>query len=457
MKISTFWFWILFAASAYAQEVQVPLDSAGTLNVVTPEIARRIGIFSDYPNFLEARLYQQADSGFVLEIEYQPEQQVLKKREPMTPEAVEVLRNNITRRMRAEMPYGLPDQEGRAKLLVGTTILGLTYYGWAIPAMTQVQDGKAAVALYLLTSGSSFLIPLLITNHAPVSRADASAALYGGWRGIPHGILMYAVLAGDKGTDQGVIGSGMVGSVGEMIAAYQWAHHSHLTPGTVSAIAACGDLGMVFGGATGLLLIGNGSDNAEPGFADGGDRAFKGKVRGFSAATLAGAAGGIMLGNVLASRQVYTKGDGYVLRELGILAIGAAISVADIANMHDSGVDLVLMAGSASGIILGHRLTRNVNFSASQGTLIGLSELGGALFGFGIAVLADATDSAPYITLATIGAAGGFALSYHAFSRSARAPSHSLLDLEISPQGLMTYDAVGHRRLAPGVGAVIRF
>jgi hypothetical protein len=242
-----------------------------------------------------------------------------------------------------------------------------------------------------------------------------------------------------------------------MIAGYQWAHHSHLTPGTVSAIAACGDLGMIFGGATGLLLIGNGSDDAEPGFADNSDRAFKGEVRVFSAATLAGAAGGLVLGNALASRQVYTKGDGYVLRELGILGIGAAVSVADIANMRDSGVEVMLMAGSASGIVLGHVLTRNVNLSASQGTLIGLSELGGALFGLGIAVLADANNSAPYITLATIGAAGGFALSYHAFSRSARVRSHSLLKFQIAPAGVMAYDNNNRAHIVPGASLKIGF
>src|SRR4029079_8234105 len=58
----------LAAAVAVAVELQVPLDRAGRVQRIDAALARRLQMFADRPNFQDARLFQLADYGYVLEL-----------------------------------------------------------------------------------------------------------------------------------------------------------------------------------------------------------------------------------------------------------------------------------------------------------------------------------------------------------------------------------------------------
>lgn len=52
------WVLLTFPLPAAAQEVQVPLDEAGRVEVVDADLARRLDLFREqYPGFVEARLF----------------------------------------------------------------------------------------------------------------------------------------------------------------------------------------------------------------------------------------------------------------------------------------------------------------------------------------------------------------------------------------------------------------
>ncbi len=451
MRAVTICVWLLlgcaaFFAPAQAQETQVPLDSAGRLQVMDAATAQRLRLFLDYPGFEEARLYQSADSSYVLEISYRQADKLLKERKPLTVGDVTQLRMDVSRRIRSEMPSAGVNQEGRSKLLVGTTLLGLCYYGWAVPAIMQVEDdGKTIGAIYMLTSSASFLVPYLISRNTSITDPQASAALYGGSRGILHGFALYGAVADGHGSGEAAFATSMVVSVGEMIGGYQAAKRHDWSAGHVSTMGACSDYGIVVGAATGLLVTEGISDDDH-------------RTRAVSAGVLAGAVGGAILGNALTQQQEYTTGDAYVLRETGLLGLGATMAAADLADANAEGFEIAAIAGPAIGVWAGHRLTRPVNFTPSQGTLIGLSELGGALIGLGTAYLVDAKDAGEYLLLGTLGGTIGFGLAYHSFSRAAQAqPRHSLWDLQVAPQSLMTYDRDGARRVVPGAKMTIQF
>ena len=53
---------LFFAGAAYAQEVQVPFDSSGSIQVVNQDLEKHLDLFPMYPHFLEARLYHEPDS-----------------------------------------------------------------------------------------------------------------------------------------------------------------------------------------------------------------------------------------------------------------------------------------------------------------------------------------------------------------------------------------------------------
>lgn len=451
---------LLSANVGRAQDVQVPLDSSGQVEILDASTAQRLQLFLDYPRFEEARLYQSGDSSFVLEISYRQDDKLLKERKPLSLAEATALRGDISRRMLAFMPAAGLNQEGRAKLLVGTTTLGLCYYGWAMPVIMQVEDdGKTIGAIYMLTSSASFLIPYLISRHTSVSDPAASAALYGGSRGIFHGFGLYGVAVGRKGTAEGMFASSVAFSVAEMICGFQLADRHHWSAGKVSTLGVCSDFGMVIGWSTGMLATESLSHTVQIGYDD--DEVVEDaeeRMRIVFAGFLAGAAGGMVVGDLLTDAQDYSKGDAYVLREVTLLGMGTTWAISDIANASSEGTELAFIAGPAFGLWLGHRLTRDVNFTPSQGTLMGLSELGGALFGLGVAYLVDAKESGAYLALGTLGAASGFGLAYRSFSRTAHAqPRHASWDVQVAPQGLMTYDRDGRQRVVPGANLTIQF
>src|SRR6185295_10082406 len=70
--LTKIWMAFLIAAAPVgvlaAQEVQVPLDEAGRLEMITPELARKLDLFTDVAGFREARLFRVSDSSYVLEV-----------------------------------------------------------------------------------------------------------------------------------------------------------------------------------------------------------------------------------------------------------------------------------------------------------------------------------------------------------------------------------------------------
>lgn len=71
---------LLCVATASAQEVRRAFDPEGRIETIDAELAEKLGLFSEYEGFEEARLYQQADSTFVLEIVYRPGPETLRDR-----------------------------------------------------------------------------------------------------------------------------------------------------------------------------------------------------------------------------------------------------------------------------------------------------------------------------------------------------------------------------------------
>src|ERR1019366_1720252 len=61
-------FFVLLCGRAVAQEVQVPFDSAGTIQVINQDLEKKLDLFTAYPHFEEARLFQEPDSSYSVEI-----------------------------------------------------------------------------------------------------------------------------------------------------------------------------------------------------------------------------------------------------------------------------------------------------------------------------------------------------------------------------------------------------
>lgn len=454
------------AARASAQEMQVPLDRDGRVEVVDAGLAARAGLWlAEYPGFREARLFRTPGGGLVLEITEEREGRVLRHREPATAAEVDALRARISAALAAggaDFSGGVPDQTGRNVLIGQTTLAGLTYYGWALPYALNVGDPATAGGLYLLTAAASFFVPFALTDDQPVTRAMADLSRYGVTRGILHGLLLGDLLDGGvgDGTCDPTIevcvrtgsdadgrlraGLGMALSAGEAVAGYSWAGSERMTAGTAHTIAFGGDVGLVTG-LLGTVALG----------LDDGD--------GFSthaALGLAGSALGIYGGHELARRRAYTWGDVqviYVGTALGGWTGAAAAALADAGEEITAGAAIL---GGWTGIYITDRLVGGTDFTAGQAGLLGLGTLAGGLAGAGIGVLMSDGDVA--LVGSSLGAMAGFAVAYRSFtprSGSPRGVGAGPLTLRVHPEGVagLLGNGAGGSRPAGLISASYRF
>src|SRR5580704_16072606 len=96
MKILAFLlFFLLECGVLSAQEVQVPFDSSGTILVINQDLEKKLDLFPAHPHFLEARLYHEPDSGYILEVTSFENSQIVKDRLPINATQVKLLREKV--------------------------------------------------------------------------------------------------------------------------------------------------------------------------------------------------------------------------------------------------------------------------------------------------------------------------------------------------------------------------
>lgn len=432
------------------QEIQVPLDLEGRIEVMDAQTASELGVFVDeYAGFREARLFVQSpDSVYVLEISMLRDGRVVRERVEMSEAEGEALREDLSRRLAERGPSRRDlDQDGRVRLLAGSAVMSLGFYGWAVPFVLDVDDSSTAVGLYMLTTAAGFFVPWIATRDLAVTRGMSDLAIHGATRGIIHGLLFHHIVTGggDAGGDpesdeRGEVGAAFAFSLGEALAGYAWAEGAGMSLGTARTIGAGGDFGMLQGLAVGAL-------------ADAEDE-------GLAAVVLAGGFGGIGAGRAVSTRRDYSAGDVAVLSTAGALGGYAGAAVVDLADPDEERWYAAgALAGNLAGLAVGDRLVRPVRFSEGQGRLVVLGTVAGGALGLGLTYLLLGDDpggnaSAAYLGASTLGAAGGFAVTFESLAPDAQdfgSGGGSGLDLRLNPAGLAAATPLGRRLGDPGV------
>jgi len=418
----------LSATAALAQDVQVPLDRSGRIERIDAQLAKRLGTFGDrYPGFTEARLFRAPDSTFTLEVTMARGGQILRERVPLSPAGADSLRERITLLVAEKAPQMGLNQEGRTILIAGTTLLGLSFYGWALPVAGEVSDDQAAVGIYLLTAAGSFFLPFAATGGHEVTYGMTDLALHGATRGIVHGILFYQLFAGNENTSQGNIGSAVAGSLAEGLGGYVWAQRSRMSAGNATTIGTLGDFGLLEG--LGFATLADYYDD---------DRNQEG-----AAVMLAGSAVGFAGGAVLAGHRRFSYGDAAVMRNAGLLGTFAAVMATDWFKPDDDKASVTAaMVGGVVGLAAGDRLVANTEFTVNQSVLVTLGMVAGGALGLGIGYVSsgNSSDNATLLlTSSMLGAALGFAATYGPFLSTARADrvGRSSWRIDVSPLASM--------------------
>jgi hypothetical protein len=176
-------------AQQVEREVQIPLDSIRGIAEVDERLRGDLGLFPEIQGFQLARLFRTSAGGYVLEVTYRDPGSggLARERRHLTDSDLADFRSALQARLAAGGRARVLDREGRAGFVVAQTALGLGYHGWVAAEVLDVESDRGRLAAYLLTSGASFLGPVLLTSrsHMPIAHRDAS--FWGATRGILYG------------------------------------------------------------------------------------------------------------------------------------------------------------------------------------------------------------------------------------------------------------------------------
>lgn len=425
----------------YSQEVQVPMDADGKVSFIDSVMNNKIEVFDTYPGFIEARLFQLTDSTFSMEIYYMIDDKFNRHRMNMTRAEVDSLRLEVSRKLKDTQSTTI-DQNGRAELLWGLTIAGLSTYGPGTVIMTGA-DNSVAIGLYMLSSAASFLIPYALTDNAPVSDGAARFSLWGAASGVGHGWFFYELFDLDQpindpygysynATDEKALWGLMTfTSMAEAYIGYRIAQDFHFSAGKSdmminTSIAATATL-------PALLYIGGVKD----------------KKALFGSAIL-GTFGGYALGNYITNTQNYSRGDAMCFSNVWVLGAAVPVSILIAAESENEKAYMGLaILGAGLGMGVGNYLVKGKDFSTSQGVYMTLGSFGGAFVAGGLAFLAagDSDNWQIIPPVISLGAVGGFALTYLAFADNPKIQEKNLsgdLKVDFNPMALTTAFSKGN-------------
>jgi len=428
-------FLVLAKGTASAQEVQVTFDSSGSIQVINQDLEKKLNLFPQYPYFEEARLFQEPDSSYSVEITSDSGGRTLRGH----------LRWSLSEKRDAEwrirnlifesQTENHLDQDGRTSLLVSSVTLSLFGYGALVPIAFSMSDAGQIAGTDLLMAGGSFLLVSTLTSHEEVTTNEASLAGTGGVLGIGHGFLLTYLIGGENADYHAAAAVATLTSIGEYLGGYYIARNLRMTGGTASVIGLGGVFGALDGfGLSVVVLPPTASIPSVP------------LVTGF---TLAGSIGGYYAGYLLSTDHPYSDGDATVLW-LGA-ALGGVIPLANLsaANVTDHvSLPLLSIAGSIAATAALHHATRFTHFTQSQALYIGLATAAGSLTGLGISLIAKGSGQTN-VALASLGAIGGFCLAFattHITPRESKTTGS--LNIQLNPTALLAGDVARPVQLA---------
>ncbi|NLP10524.1 hypothetical protein GX408_09035 [bacterium] len=423
---------LIAAACLQAQliqvETQVPMDTAGKVLEVTPELRSQLALYPEVENFLSAKLFRSVDSTFILEVAFSKNGALIRSRTLKNAAAVQALRQELSQRLlSAAQPQAL-DQSGRTGLIVGQTLMGLSFYGWAVPSMLNIEQDRQIVAAYMLVGAAGFTLPYYLTRNRPVSTSQSMLTFYGATRGILYGFLIKNIFAPPADSPPDKLGPSVLASITGSVAAFHLVGKYKLDIGNAELTGVMGDFGTGLGTATAHLA------NLWK---------YDSRKSAAHATMLAMTAGGLGMGMWLSQRESYTRGDAYVLRMNGLLGAQCLTPLAAaISGKKEKSYTAGAVLGAVLGIGVGNHLLAKQNFTFSEGVLISCGHIAGGLLAGGLTYLLDTQDrydEVTYLSTTALGSLAGHVLLYSAFSqkRNQQAANWDRLRISLAPLNLI--------------------
>ncbi len=305
----------------------------------------------------------------------------------------------------------------RTSFVRNQTLLGIALYGPAFAA-TVTDAAVPGSAAYLVMAGGSFFAAAELSRDLQISEGMELLATRAPLRGAAIGAALLYAMTGKREYAAGLFFGSILGTTGALTLG------SRLTPGAA--------MGSMFGAdaAATLAMSTMYALNTDAGGA---------RTR---AAVGAGAAiAGMQLGAMYASYASYevTAGDVQTLWASSLIGAAAAGAAVASGTPDTRTTTFTLIGGGLAGLVAGDRwLVRRYDHSRSEGSLVSVAGVAGALMGGGVAVLVGAGDrsNAATVALAAAGAVGGVVVAERWLGVRPDAGRRLSQRLTITPQSL---------------------
>ncbi|MEX0928883.1 MAG: hypothetical protein WDZ53_05715 [Balneolales bacterium] len=403
--------------SALSAQEQVAFDRAEEVYVIDRSLRDQLGLFQEYEGFIEATLFRVDEDTYELNIFTRTDNTRQRRQVLYGSRELARLRNEVSQQLAGLPPVA--DQEGRTRFLIGTTVLSAGFYGWAAPLALDVTDGTAAGAAYLIISSAGYFVPALITSNITLKSGDASASLYGGYRGMLHGFAISGLLEpSDDLFDNArrTLLLGTAGSVGGLIYGYRHSRKHDYNEGQSHFFRASGDYGILMGIGVAAIL----GENTN-------------SLRASSAGYLIAAGAGHWASHHWTRNSYATVGNARFMRASYFLGAVLPSGFLNLAGAEEPTVVAAsIMAGASAGMLFSNRLNRKKAFTDRQGLSVGLGTLGSYLLGSGAGLLIMGPGAGQQIS-AAVGGLAGYAISLRRALRNPSRPDQAFnLDFDLA-------------------------
>jgi hypothetical protein len=181
----------LITQALLAQERPVPFDAEGKYLTISPDQERMLSLFPEYPNFIQARLFQTPDSAFVLEVLHFVGDSVNRQRIPMNLTKLQSLRKRFVQGLKKMIPDIESTLAGIEKTtaVLANTVLGLGYGLVGLNGASSIPASSIAVPI-IFCGGS-----IWATSQPWFNRSSLVMLENGLTIGSLHGIALAGVFA----------------------------------------------------------------------------------------------------------------------------------------------------------------------------------------------------------------------------------------------------------------------
>lgn len=281
------------------------------------------------------------------------------------------------------------------------------YYGSALIAIAQPENGAAIAGIPIITTGLGVLAPIVLNDRYPLNMNQVILGQHGQFIGWGHGASLSLLVMGDNITNgknfKVAVGAGALGSIGLGILGKSLGKKMDWSEGQAAMLSLWGNVGPA---TTTLASMTFNNDD----------------LRVLGGAFLLGGAAGYFVGNAVNKADTYTRGDVRATGALATLntALGTCIYFDIAGDIDNESADwgwLFPAAGVVSGTLIGQAWMKNTNLTPRQGMNAIWMASGGAVLGLGIALIINSDSFTPWYAIPYATSLGAFAYAIESSRR----------------------------------------